>query len=130
METNEKLTAANIRYLLTMKAFVDAGKEIRNAYLAKHLHYKKSSVHAMLNSLVSIGMIQKDDKNVIHLTEKGADTAVRYQAYYNKIESMMQKCFPDLGSREGAILALLAEIPEQDLQRFCSETTALKRRNE
>ena len=130
METNEKLTPANIRYLLTMKAFSDAGRQIRNAYLAEYLHYKKSSIHSMLKSLVSIGMIQKDDDNIIYLTEKGTDTAIRYQAYYNIIETMMQKCFPDFGSREGAVLALLAEIPEQDLQRFCSETTDMIRRNE
>ena len=130
METNEKLTPANIRYLLTMKAFSDAGRQIRNAYLAEYLHYKKSSVHSMLSNLTAIGMIRKDDNNVIHLTEKGTDTAIRYQAYYNIIETMMQKCFPDFGSREGAVLALLAEIPEQDLQRFCSETTDMIRRTE
>ena len=93
METNEKLTAANIRYLLTMKAFADAGKQIRNAYLAEYLHYKKSSVHTMLKSLVSIGMIQKDDDNIIYLTEKGADTAVQYQRYYSTIDTMMHKCY-------------------------------------
>lgn len=118
METNEKLTAANIRYLLTMKAFADAGKQIRNAYLAEYLHYKKSSVHSMLKSLVSIGMIQKDDDNIIYLSEKGADTAVQYQIYYSTIDTMMHKCFPDFTNRENAILALLAEIPEQDLQQM------------
>ncbi|MBQ6041056.1 MAG: helix-turn-helix domain-containing protein [Oscillospiraceae bacterium] len=118
METNEKLTAANIRYLLTMKAFADAGKQIRNAYLAEYLHYKKSSVHSMLKSLVSIGMIQKDDDNIIYLSEKGADTAVQYQRYYSTIDTMMHKCFPDFTNRENAILALLAEIPEQDLQQM------------
>lgn len=118
METNEKLTAANIRYLLTMKAFADAGKQIRNAYLAEYLHYKKSSVHSMLKSLVSIGMIQKDDDNIIYLSEKGADTAVQYQRYYSTVDTMMHKCFPDFTNRENAILALLAEIPEQDLQQM------------
>ncbi|MBP0966943.1 MAG: helix-turn-helix domain-containing protein [Oscillospiraceae bacterium] len=120
METNEKLTAANIRYLLTMKAFADADKPIRNAYLAEYLHYKKSSIHSMLKSLVSIGMIEKDDDNIIYLTEKGTETAVRYQTYYSKIDTMMQKCFPAFGNRESAVLALLAEIPEQDLQAVVS----------
>ena len=118
METNEKLTAANIRYLLTMKAFADAGKQIRNAYLAEYLHIKKSSVHSMLKSLVSIGMIRKEDDNVIYLTEKGADTAMRYQQYYRKLDSMMQKCFPEFDESESAILALLAEIPERRLQQL------------
>lgn len=118
METNEKLTAANIRYLLTMKAIADAGRQIRNAYLAEYLHIKKSSVHSMLKSLVSIGMIRKDDKNVIYLTEKGAETAMRYQQYYRKLVSMMQKCFPELGENENAVLALLSEIPEQSLQQL------------
>ena len=80
MDTNEKLTAANIRYLLTMKAFADTGRTIRNTYLADHLHYKKSSVHSMLQTLTALGMIEKTDSNVIRLTEKGMDTAVRYQA--------------------------------------------------
>ena len=118
METNEKLTAANIRYLLTMKAIADAGRQIRNAYLAEYLHIKKSSVHSMLKSLVSLGMIRKDDDNVIHLTEKGAETAMRYQQYYRKLVSMMQKCFPELGENENAVLALLSEIPEQRLQQL------------
>lgn len=77
MDTNEKLTAANIRYLLTIKGFSDAGKPIRNAYLAEHFHYKKSSIHAMLKHLFSLGMIAKSDDNIIFLTEKGADTAAR-----------------------------------------------------
>ena len=118
METNEKLTPANIRYLLTMKAFSDAGRQIRNAYLAEYLHYKKSSIHSMLKSLVSIGMIQKDDDNIIYLTEKGAETALHYQQYYNKLETMMRKCFPELDENENAILALLSEIPEHTLQQM------------
>lgn len=118
METNEKLTPANIRYLLTMKAFSDAGKPIRNTYLAEFFHYKKSSIHIMLKHLAFIGMIEKDQDNMIHLTEKGTDTAARYQAYYRKIDAMMQKCFPDFQNRENAVLALISEIPEFDLQRF------------
>ncbi len=118
MDTTEKLTAANIRYLLTMKAFADTGRTIRNSYLADHLHYKKSSVHSMLHTLTALGMIEKTDSNIIRLTDKGTDTAVRYQAYFTKLETMMQKCFPAFDNRENAVLALLAEIPEQDLQRF------------
>ena len=118
METNEKLTPANIRYLLTMKDFSDAGRQIRNAYLAEYLHYKKSSIHSMLKSLVSIGMIQKDDDNIIYLTEKGAETALHYQQYYTKLEAMMRKCFPELDENENAILALLSEIPEHTLQQM------------
>ena len=118
METNEKLTPANIRYLLTMKAFSDAGRQIRNAYLAEYLHYKKSSIHSMLKSLVSIGMIQKDDDNIIYLTEKGAETALHYQQYYTKLNLMMKKCFPDLEESENAIFALLSEIPEHSLQQM------------
>ncbi|MBR3267711.1 MAG: helix-turn-helix domain-containing protein [Oscillospiraceae bacterium] len=118
METNDRLTPANIRYLLTMKAFSDANKTIRNAYLADYLRYKKSSVHSMLQILTALGMIEKDHSNVIRLTEKGTDTAVRYQDYYNRIDAMMQKCFPDFHNRENAILALIAEIPEQDLESF------------
>ncbi|MBR3446283.1 MAG: helix-turn-helix domain-containing protein [Oscillospiraceae bacterium] len=116
MDTNEKLTAANIRYLLTMKAFADADKPIRNTYLAEYFHYKKSSIHTMLKHLVSFGLITKDDDNIIYLTEKGAEAAARYQAYYSTVDSMMQKCFPAFADREGAVLALLAEIPEQTLQ--------------
>ena len=118
METKEKLTAANIRYLLTMKAFADADKQIRNANLAECLNYKKSSVHSMLKSLVSIGMIEKDEDNIIYLTEKGAETALHYQQYYKKLNLMMKKCFPDLEENENAILALLSEIPEHSLQQM------------
>ena len=75
MNEKQKLTAANIRYLLTMKTFVDAYKQIRNKYLADYLHYKKSSVHSMLKYLVPIGMITIDDDNLICLTETGAETA-------------------------------------------------------
>ncbi len=118
MEETQKLTPANIRYLLTMKTFADAGRQIRNIYLAESLHYKKSSIHSMLKYLVSIGMITKDDDNIIYLTEKGALTALRYQQYYTKLEAMMQKCFPELDESENAILALLSEIPEHTLQRM------------
>ena len=120
MDTNEKLTAANIRYLLTMKDLSDDGSIIRNTTLAYHFQYKKSSIHAMLKHLAAIGMIEKDGSNIIHLTAKGADTAERYQRYYGQIDTMLQQFFPEFAQRENAVLALLAEIPEQDLQRNMS----------
>ena len=118
MEINVKLTAANIRYLLMMKAFSDADKPIRNTYLANYFRYKKSSIHAMMKHLAAIGMIEQDENNVIYLTEKGSETAGRYQGYYSQINAMMQKCFPALEERENAVFALLAEIPEHTLQRL------------
>ena len=125
MEETPKLTAANIRYLLTMKAFTDENKPIRNKYLADYLHYKKSSIHSMLKYLVSIGMIYIDDDNIICLTEKGTDTAQRYQEYYSRLDKMMQKCFPELDENENAILALLAEIPEHILQKILDKHSNL-----
>ena len=125
MEETQKLTAANIRYLLTIKAFTDENKPIRNKYLADFFHYKKSSIHSMLKSLVSIGMITIDDGNIIYLTEKGADTAQRYQEYYSRLDKMMQKCFPELDENENAILALLAEIPEHILHKILDKHSIL-----
>ena len=121
MDTNEKLTAANIRYLLTMKAFADADRPIRITYLAEHLHFKKSSVHSMLQILSALGMIEKGAGSVISLTEKGAAAALQYQTYYSALDAVMQRCFPAFGNRENAVLALLAEIPEQDLRRFAHQ---------
>lgn len=118
MKEKQKLTAANIRYLLTMKSFADSNKPIRNSYLADCLQIKKSSVHSMLKYLDSIGMITKDQENIIYLTEKGTETALRYQQYYTKPATMMNKCFPDLDESENAILALLSEIPEHTLQHM------------
>ena len=126
MESTEKLTSANIRYLLTMKSFADSGKMIRGAYLAACLHYKKSSVHSMLENFLTLGMIEKASGGIIHLTEKGIDTASRYQTYYNKLDSVLSACFPELAEKENAILALLAEIPETSLARFCSGKTGTK----
>ncbi|MCR5306801.1 MAG: helix-turn-helix domain-containing protein [Oscillospiraceae bacterium] len=121
MDTNEKLTAANIRYLLTMKAFAAADQTIRNSTLADHFHYKKSSIHAMLKHLAAAGMIEKDESNIIRLTEKGADTADRYQAYYSAVDTVINQGFPDFQHRENAILAFLAEIPERDLRRLVQQ---------
>ena len=61
MNEKQKLTAANIRYLLTIKAFTDENIPVRNKYLSDFLHYKKSSIHSMLKYLVSLGMITIDD---------------------------------------------------------------------
>lgn len=118
MVPTEKLTSANIRYLLTMKAFADEDKMIRGAYLAACLHYKKSSVHSMLETFLSLGLIEKAAGGIVHLTEKGTDTASRYQTYYNKLDSVIRSCFPDFEERENAILALLAEIPAPELEKF------------
>ena len=116
MKNNGKLTSANIRYLLTMKAFSDADKPIRITYLADYFHYKKSSIHAMIQHLIAAGLVSRNEDNTISLTEKGADTAVRYQMYYCTVDTMMQTCFPTLENRENVVLALLSEIPEQTLQ--------------
>lgn len=118
MKPTEKLTSANIRYLLTMKGFADSGKMIRGAYLAACLNYKKSSVHSMLETFLSLGLIEKAAGGIVCLTEKGTDTASRYQTYYSKLDSVIRTCFPDLEERENATLALLAEIPAPELEKF------------
>lgn len=118
MEKNPRLTAAHIRYLLAMKAFTDAGKPIRLTYLADHFQYKKSSIHSMVQNLLALGMIEKDENSIINLTEKGADTASRYTTYYSKTDIIIQRCFPGFDDRENAVLALIAEIPEPILQNL------------
>ena len=121
MEQNEKLTSTNIRYLLAIKSLADINQAVRNIYLANYLHYKKPSIHYMIKQLESIGMIQKADDNIICLTEKGADTAFRYQMYYSCLERMLEQYFPEFKESENAILALLAEIPEQELEKHLHE---------
>lgn len=60
MANQINLSSSQIRYLLAMKKLSDTNGEIRNIELASELGYSKPSVHTMIRTLSSMGLVEKE----------------------------------------------------------------------
>ena len=81
MENRKALTAAQIRYLLTMKQLDGDGNGVRGAKVAAVLGFTSPSVHTMLNTFREMNLIRKDAYGVAYFTENGRDVVARYSRY-------------------------------------------------
>lgn len=119
MENRKALTAAQIRYLLTMKQLDGDGNGVRGAKVAAVLGFTSPSVHTMLNTFREMNLIRKDAYGVAYFTENGRDVVARYSRYYQAAFNLLSAHFPPDERLRTAVYALLAELPEASLAQFC-----------
>ncbi len=119
MANQKNLTPSNIRYLLAMKQLDKNGSGVRSVDIATCLGLSRPSVHNMMKTLIEMGFIRKTAYGVAFLTEEGEQTARRYGKYYLSVSEFLRDGFPGLKPVCPAVFALLAEIPETDLEKLC-----------
>lgn len=119
MENRKALTAAQIRYLLTMKQLDGGGNGVRGAKVAAVLGFTSPSVHTMLNTFREMNLIRKNAYGVAYFTENGRDIVARYSRYYQAAFGLLSAHFPPDEHLRTAVYALLAELPETSLAQFC-----------
>ena len=119
MAGNEGLTAANIRYLLTVKALDKDGSGVRCVDVAAALGLSKASVHNMMQTFTRLGLVNKVAYGMAVVTERGNAAAQRYSRYYTAVESLLHSSFPGLENLQAAACSLLATVPQQELEQLC-----------
>ena len=121
--TNEKmLSAADMRYLLTIASLYREGVGVRCVDIASALHLSKPSVHSRMKSFAQAGLVDKESYGVVYLTEMGRQVAARYQTYASGVEALLRTHFPDLPEENSAecLCLMLSTIPENNLQAMAN----------
>ena len=109
-----ELSAANIRYLIAMKANERPNGVIRGADVARALGCTRPSVHKMVESLSAMGLVSKASPYAaIRFTPAGETAALDCMARYRAAEAKLLRAFPDLRQPENLVCALLAALPEK-----------------
>lgn len=115
------LTASNIKYLVVMKELSGDHNGVRSTDIAKKLQIKKPSVYTMVKTLQDLKLIKKDRYSVIYFTEQGFELAKKYLSYFETIRTYLDPLLPENSDVKFAACALLAEIPEGDIEKICSK---------
>ena len=126
MANQKALTAANIRYLLTMKALDREDKGVRCVDIASSMGLSKPSVHNMMHTLIQLGLVKKDSYGAAFLTEAGHRIALCYSRYYRSVSGLLRSSFPELTDVQGA--ACSPKFPRKVWRRSAADANFIRRR--
>ncbi len=113
-----KISAADIRYLLTVKALHDAKEQIRNVHISRLLAVKKPTAFSKMRMFLDNGWVIQLSDNQFILTSDGLQIAEQYQHYYQTVERKIMSWIPDEPYRRNVIYAMLAELPAEALNNL------------
>ena len=85
-----KLTANQIRYLLTIKQLAETKHVIKSIDVAKRLNISRASVHKMLGCLKDMNYIRQEPYSSIRLSRSGQRTTGRYLEKYELIREQLK----------------------------------------
>lgn len=121
--TQANLTAANIKYLLTLNELDGPNSRgIRCVDVAKKLEITKPSVHTMIKNLRDMGLVIKEHYGTVYMTREGKRAADRYSEYYCALKKSMINSV-DLTENDcrDLVCKVLAKTSIGDLSRFESK---------
>ena len=75
-----ELTAAKIKYLVTLLRLDPSGRGVRSVTLAKELNVSRPSVCAMFTKQAHEGDLNKQHYGIVYLCEKGKEIGKTYSA--------------------------------------------------
>lgn len=113
-----KMSAADIRYLLTVKSLHDEKKPIRNIHISRLLSVKTPTAFSKMRVFLQNGWVLQLSDNRFVLTPDGLQIAEQYQHYYQTVERKVMSWIPDEPYRRNVIYAILAELPADTLKRL------------
>ena len=114
------LTASNIKYLLALYALETGTRGVRCVEIAGILGITRPSVHAMVKTLSTMGLLRQDRYGTVHFTREGACLAARYARYYETVCGHLRALFINETDVKAAAYAVLAEIPADRLDAMDS----------
>lgn len=81
-----KLTANQIRYLLTVKRLDETKHVIKSVDIANELNISRASVHKMLKLLKKLNYIKQEHYGTLDITPSGSRVANEYLDKYNQVK--------------------------------------------
>lgn len=117
----QTLSAAGIRYLIVLND-LDGECGVRCIDIAEKLKLTKPSVHRMIEALSARGLVDKAKYGTVFMTEEGRRLAAQYAAYFNAVfHFLSQKLCLQPQNAQNAAIALLAEIPDEQIDNVCEK---------
>lgn len=114
MEKNKnRLTAANIKYLIVIKRLVDSGRPVKCVTIAEMLNVSMPSVNSMLNRLQALGLISKSKYGLAELTREGLNESEKYLTRYDAVITALKTALKTDAELASSALAVLEELPEE-----------------
>ena len=108
------LTAANIKYLLTLHELDTDGNGIRCVDVAGRLGVRKPSVHTMMSKLGKLGLTTNEKYGAVRLTDAGSLLASQYAKAFCVLLGKLEG-IPGLPTEDcrNAVFRLLAQTSEE-----------------
>ena len=85
-----RLTANQIRYLLTIKKLAESKHVIKSIDVARKLDISRASVHKMLGNLKEMNYIKQEPYSSIRLSRSGLRIANEYLEKYEQIREQLK----------------------------------------
>ncbi len=118
----KKLTASNLKYLLTLLCLDNGSAGVRCVRLADSLGISKPSVHNMMNTFIEMNFINKESYGRVVFTREGREVAERYAEYYESVETLLKKAIPCITDCSAATYALLSSLSEEELNGLSAKS--------
>lgn len=104
----QKLTNSQLNYMLCIRALSHEGT-VRTTDISRQIGLSMPSVHHMLGTLESLGLVEKH-RHAVHLTGKGSDTLVDYDRALAAAEKLLRSMgIPDCTNDALALVTCLSE---------------------
>lgn len=126
-----RLTASQWKYLITLDEICNTtGANVRCKDIADALGFAKPSVHKMISTISSMGLIKKPLYGTVSITDRGQEFMEKYMPYYHTMFHLFVNVlkFPENNAKDGAT-ALLAEISEEHVVTICETIQSLNKKN-
>ena len=94
--------------------------KVRSVDVAAYMGVSKPSVHAMMNTLKKLSLVDKDRYGTVRFTPAGRELADQYESYFQTICNHFSALLPCTADARSAAYALIAELPADCLQQMCS----------
>ena len=94
--------------------------KVRSVDVAAYMGVSKPSVHAMMDTLKKLSLVDKDRYGTVRFTPAGRELADRYESYFQTICNHFSALLPRTADARSAAYALIAELPADCLQQMCS----------
>ena len=110
------LTATNIKYLLTLRELEKTDSGVRCIDLASRLKVSKPSVHTMVDTLMELGLVEKEKYGSVFFTALGREKAEKYAGSFDAVYASLSRSLSlsDEDCRDTAY-DILAKTPEAEL---------------
>ena len=114
-----KITATQIRYLLSIYQLCKNGV-VRSSDIADSLEVSRPSAHRMVDQLLKMNLIVKEQHSCIRFTEESLELAEQYYKGFLHISRFLHECFvlPKDTAEDGA-LTILSGLTITKVKELC-----------